>query len=110
MKTDAFHFATLEDFLTVATAPPSTTIKNPARDCNSLSDGQPEWNGSRTFAEAVDMARNGWPEGMAKLAAARELVTMPEGVASLVPVPQIAEDGEFTTEDTEDAEAEAEES
>jgi len=31
---------------------------------------------------------------MAKLAAARELVTMPEGVASLVPVPQIAEEGD----------------
>jgi len=91
MKMDNFKFPSLEDFLTEATADSKLKANT---ESPSTAIGNKAMRGSYDFAEAVEMARKGWPEGLEKLAAVRELVAMPQGVASLVPVPCISEEGD----------------
>lgn len=89
MTNDDFHFDSTEAFLAECTQP--TKVTKPAEAPSNTFGIR---YGTETFEDAVRLARNGWPEGLAMLSAMRDLITAPEGIASLVPCPMIADDGD----------------
>jgi hypothetical protein len=89
-KTDRFEFDNLDAFLTRATQTPKPLPRTPSIDSVfAASFGQ-----FASFDETTDRARQGWPEGLARLQSVAALADMPQGIASLIPSPVFAEEGD----------------
>jgi hypothetical protein len=92
----ATRYDTLEAFLADAERKPLNALQS------SRTDREPEWSGTRTFEEALTLAREGWPEGRDKLmnavAAAQSSPTMSPSftmdVAGAYPIAAIAAAGD----------------
>jgi hypothetical protein len=71
-------FESFDEFVTMAKLPPPDDDRGSREESRS----RDAWFGSRTFDEAVEMARDGWPKGAAAALKARK--TVDQRVAQLV--------------------------
>lgn len=95
-RTDRFDFSDLDAFLTRANQAPKASLPR-LPSINSIFSAAFGQFGS--FEEATETARKGWPEGLAKLQAVADLAEMPQGIASLIPSPVFAEEGDEVSVD-----------
>lgn len=79
---------TLPEFLAEVNLEPLNERKSSAQEGNA------SFRGTNTFAEALELARNGWPAGLEAVNRARELVKVPEGDNDFRIVPTFADEGD----------------
>lgn len=91
LRTDRFEFADVDAFLARATHPPDERIK---RIASINSHTEAAFGQFATFEEAATRARLGWPDGLECLKTAAAIAETPQGVASLIPAPVFADEGD----------------
>lgn len=91
MIRDTYNFETLAALLAEVERPPLN--KGEAASMNNDPD-RTDWAGSASFPAALDMARRGWPEGLARMDKTRAAIQIPQGLESLTPSPVMADEGD----------------
>jgi hypothetical protein len=91
MKIDSFTFESVSAFLDEATQPPKYSGQVASMRSSA---SETTWFGSLDFPEAERLARQGWPEGLARMETARQAVATPDSMESLSPAPVMAEEGD----------------
>jgi hypothetical protein len=77
MTLHKFTFDTMGEAIKGAEAPKVSAWQ----ERTSRRDNDSEWNGSKTFDDAIKLARHGWPEGRAKMAKAVAVAASTAGFA-----------------------------
>jgi hypothetical protein len=94
MKVHRKDFDNVTDMLRYAAQKPGDHVSGSGG--SRTTDRDHDWDYKTGWRGALVLARNGWPEGVERVQAARELVKLPEAITTLVdkPVPVFCEEGD----------------
>ena len=68
-------------------------VKKPGHERNGTSSVNSfglEWSGGHTFDECIELAKTGWPDGLARMQKLTKLIEVPKGARNFEPQPVLA--------------------